>query len=303
MSQEFARWDDIDIHFKGHGDHLGGPRFRGDEPAPIAADPPGALRRARRRRSASTPRHRRSRRSPAEYDLVVGSDGVNSATRARYAESFGPHLDVRRCKFMWLGTDLVFDAFKFYIVETPYGVMQIHGYPFDATGSTFIVEMNDAVWQRAGFASTQRARSHRARAIDASIAEIRTPLRRHPRRARGPCQQLALDQLHHGAQRRVVARQRRAPRRRRPYRALLHRLRDQARDGGCARARRLPARAHRASSARARRVRSRAQTGRRVDAARGAGEPRWFENLGQYVHQDPMQFAFNILTRSTACHL
>jgi len=24
----------------------------------------------------------------------------------------------------------------------------------------------------------------------------------------------------------------------------------------------------------------------------------WFENLGQYVHQDPMQFAFNLLTRS-----
>ena len=52
---------------------------------------------------------------------------------------------------MWLGTDLVFDAFKFYIVETPHGIMQIHGYPYDATGSTFIVEMNDAVWHRAGF--------------------------------------------------------------------------------------------------------------------------------------------------------
>ena len=24
----------------------------------------------------------------------------------------------------------------------------------------------------------------------------------------------------------------------------------------------------------------------------------WFENLGQYVHQEPEQFAFNIMTRS-----
>ena len=24
----------------------------------------------------------------------------------------------------------------------------------------------------------------------------------------------------------------------------------------------------------------------------------WFENLGQYVHQEPTQFAFNIMTRS-----
>ena len=52
---------------------------------------------------------------------------------------------------MWLGTDQVFDAFKFYIGQTPYGVMQIHGYPYDATGSTFIVEMHESVWQRAGF--------------------------------------------------------------------------------------------------------------------------------------------------------
>ena len=52
---------------------------------------------------------------------------------------------------MWLGTDKVFDAFKFYIRETPYGVMQIHGYPFDATGITFIVEMTSEVWRRAGF--------------------------------------------------------------------------------------------------------------------------------------------------------
>ena len=33
---------------------------------------------------------------------------------------------------MWLGTDKVFDAFKFYVRETPHGVMQIHGYPYDA---------------------------------------------------------------------------------------------------------------------------------------------------------------------------
>ena len=54
---------------------------------------------------------------------------------------------------MWLGTDLVFDAFTFHILETPYGVMQMHGYPYDATGSTFIVEMHEDVWRAAGFAA------------------------------------------------------------------------------------------------------------------------------------------------------
>src|SRR5206468_839335 len=79
----------------------------------------------------------------ATHDLVIACDGVNSAVRARYADTFGPSLELRRCKYMWLGTDKVFDAFKFYVRETPYGVMQIHGYPYDANGSTFIVEMND----------------------------------------------------------------------------------------------------------------------------------------------------------------
>src|SRR5699024_6939039 len=77
--------------------------------------------------------------------------GVGSAVREHHADVFKPSLEVRDCKYMWLGTDRVFDSFKFYIRETPHGVMQIHGYPYDATGSTFIVEMNSSVWQAAGF--------------------------------------------------------------------------------------------------------------------------------------------------------
>ena len=118
--------------------------------APAARDPPGALPRARRRRSASAPTAPDVGELAASYDLVVAADGLNSAVRARYADTFRPTLDVRDCKYMWLGTDKVFDAFTFYIRETPHGVMQIHGYPYDATGSTFIVEMTSEVWRRAG---------------------------------------------------------------------------------------------------------------------------------------------------------
>ena len=86
-----------------------------------------------------------------DYDLVIASDGANSAVRTKYADVFRPALEHGRNKYMWLGTDLVFEAFKFYICQTPYGLMQVHGYPYDATGSTFIVEMHSDVWQRAGF--------------------------------------------------------------------------------------------------------------------------------------------------------
>ena len=83
-------------------------------------------------------------------DLVVGADGASSAVRAARAADFAPTLDPRFCKYMWLGTDLVFDAFKFYIEETPYGVFQAHGYPYSREMSTFIVETNEQTWRRAG---------------------------------------------------------------------------------------------------------------------------------------------------------
>ncbi|HET6210619.1 MAG TPA: FAD-dependent monooxygenase, partial [Jatrophihabitans sp.] len=89
-----------------------------------------------------------------DYDLVIASDGANSAVRTKYADVFGPSLDVGANKYMWLGTDLVFEAFKFYICPTSHGLIQVHGYPYDATGSTFIVEMAAEVWQRAGFAES-----------------------------------------------------------------------------------------------------------------------------------------------------
>jgi len=59
-------------------------------------------------------------------------------------------VDVHRSKYIWFGTDLVFDAFTFIFRRTEHGMFQVHGYPFDAGTSTFIVECNEPTWQRAG---------------------------------------------------------------------------------------------------------------------------------------------------------
>ena len=107
----------------------------------------------------------------ATYDLVVAADGLNSAVRARYADTFRPTLDVRDCRYMWLGTDKVFDAFKFYIAQTPYGVMQIHGYPFDATGQ-HVHRGDDA---RGVAARGLRATSPTGRGRPASPTRSRSP--------------------------------------------------------------------------------------------------------------------------------
>ena len=67
----------------------------------------------------------------AEYDLVVAADGVNSKARAAFAGVFRPEIDVRACKFVWLGTRQKFeDAFTFLFEKTGKGWMWAHAYQF-----------------------------------------------------------------------------------------------------------------------------------------------------------------------------
>jgi len=150
MAREFARWDDIDVHFRGEVFTSGGHGF-----AAMSRKRLLGILQARCAELGVRVLFRTEAPDVAElasgYDLVVAADGMNSLTRGRFAGTFGPDLERRRCKYIWLGTDLVFDAFKFYILDTPAGIMQVHGYPYSDRASTFILEMHEDVWQRAGF--------------------------------------------------------------------------------------------------------------------------------------------------------
>src|SRR5207244_13585377 len=68
---------------------------------------------------------------------------------------------------------LVFDAFKFYILDTPAGIMQVHGYPYSERASTFILEMHDDVWRRAGFGDVAASSLAPGQSDEASIEIIR----------------------------------------------------------------------------------------------------------------------------------
>ena len=86
------------------------------------------------------------------YDLIVAADGVNSKVRGALAHVFKPDIDVRACKYIWLGTQAKFDdAFTFVFEETEHGWIWAHAYQFDADTATFIVECSEATWRRTGF--------------------------------------------------------------------------------------------------------------------------------------------------------
>jgi anthraniloyl-CoA monooxygenase len=151
--QAFNHWDDIDVFYKGSRVTSGGHGFCG----------------IGRKRLLNILQQRceelgvelvfetdvqDDQALAARYgaDLVIAADGLNSRTRARYAATFQPTVETRRCRFVWLGTKKKFDAFTFVFKETEHGWFQAHIYQFDGDTSTFIVETPEDVWRKAGLA-------------------------------------------------------------------------------------------------------------------------------------------------------
>ncbi|MEU6848721.1 bifunctional salicylyl-CoA 5-hydroxylase/oxidoreductase [Actinacidiphila alni] len=150
MRKEFVRWDAIDIRHRDRLTRSGGHGFAALDRRRLLA-----LLYARCRDLGVDVRIRTSAPTAAElaadHDLVVAADGAHSATRTAHADVFRPRLTAHDCRYIWLSADLPLDAFRFEVLETPYGVMQAHAYPYRRGASTFVVEMAEEVWRRAGF--------------------------------------------------------------------------------------------------------------------------------------------------------
>jgi anthraniloyl-CoA monooxygenase len=154
ITDHFAHWDDIDVHIAGVTVTSGGHGFSG-----IARR---TLLQILARRATELGVELRFRTEYAagasldviglgDADLLVAADGVHSGVRKHYAAHFGPEIDVRHAKYIWLGTRRLFDAFTFAFVENECGVFQAHAYRFDEESSAFIVECDERSWRGAGF--------------------------------------------------------------------------------------------------------------------------------------------------------
>ena len=151
IRESFAYWDDIAVHYRGTVVKSGGHGFCGIGRKKLL----NILQ--HRARELGVKIHFETEAEPvdtyaAQYDLVVGADGVNSRVRAAHADVFRPDIDVRACKYIWLGTHQKFDdAFTFIFEETEHGWIWAHAYQFDADTATFIVECTEETWRRFGF--------------------------------------------------------------------------------------------------------------------------------------------------------
>ena len=148
---QFAYWDDIAVVHNGRRIVSGGHGFAG-----IGRKAMLVLLQARARELGVDMRFETEFKSVEDYrrdyDLVVAADGINSLVRREYQDVFKPDVDLRRCKFVWLGTHQKFDdAFTFIFEKTEHGWVWAHVYQFDAETATFIVECLPETWDRWGF--------------------------------------------------------------------------------------------------------------------------------------------------------
>jgi len=148
IQEAFNHWDDIELLFKGRSIRSGGHGFVG----------------IGRKKLLNILQERCevlgvklvfetdviSDEAYADADLIIASDGINSTIRNKYEDTFKPDIVTRPNRYIWLGTNKLYDAFTFDFRKTEHGWFQAHIYKFDANTTTFIVECPESVWQAHG---------------------------------------------------------------------------------------------------------------------------------------------------------
>ncbi|GAA4723430.1 FAD-dependent monooxygenase [Phytohabitans rumicis] len=139
-------WDDIEVRVKGERIRCGGNGMAAIERRTLLA-----LMQARAVEVGAQLRFR-TEVDPTNltgYDLVVAADGAGSRTRESLA-GLESTVETATARFIWFGTDYLFDGLTFVHERGPHGVFAVHGYPISERVSTFIVECDEPAWRAAG---------------------------------------------------------------------------------------------------------------------------------------------------------
>lgn len=157
ITQEFAYWDDIAVHFRGTVHRVGGNGFCGCSRRKLL------LILQERARELGVVLHFEvdvgDESRFADADLVLIADGINSRFREKYVDHFQPEVDVRSNKFAWMGSTRPLDAFTFIFQETEWGPFIAHAYQYEAGHSTWIFETDPETFERAGLRELDETQS------------------------------------------------------------------------------------------------------------------------------------------------
>jgi anthraniloyl-CoA monooxygenase len=157
ITDQFVIWDSIDVRFRGETVRCGG--------HVIASISRKLLLNILQRRCAELgvkvnfgiDVHDLS--ELPEHDLLIAADGVNSLVRKTYEDQFKPRIEWGNARYIWWGAERVLDAFTFIFHENQHGFFTTHAYPFSGSTSTFIVECAEETWRNAGLDEADEAQS------------------------------------------------------------------------------------------------------------------------------------------------
>ncbi|WP_298258263.1 bifunctional salicylyl-CoA 5-hydroxylase/oxidoreductase [Bradyrhizobium sp.] len=157
ITQEFAYWDDIAVHFRGTVHRVGGNGFCGCSRRQLLLILQERARELGVKLVFETEIDDESRF--ADADLVVIADGSNSRFRDKHAAHFEPEVDMRSNVFAWMGSTRPLDAFTFIFQETEWGPFIAHAYQYETGRSTWIFETDPETFKRAGLTGLDEKQS------------------------------------------------------------------------------------------------------------------------------------------------
>jgi anthraniloyl-CoA monooxygenase len=148
ITDNFAYWDDIEIHHKGTVHRIGGNGFSGCARTTLLKLLHG--------RARSLGVELRFQTEVADFnvlareaDLVIAADGINSRVREAFTDRFQPTVELRPNLFSWMGSTRPFDAFTFFFRETEHGIFIAHCYQYEVGRSTWVMETDPETFARA----------------------------------------------------------------------------------------------------------------------------------------------------------
>ncbi|MXN65650.1 bifunctional salicylyl-CoA 5-hydroxylase/oxidoreductase [Stappia sp. GBMRC 2046] len=167
ITENFAYWDDIEIHFKGSLHRIGGNGFCGCSRRTLLLLLQDRARELGIEMDFET--EIKSLDELAGADLIVAADGINSFVREQNREHFQPQVDLRPNKFTWMGSTKPLDAFTFYFKETEHGIFIAHTYQYEPGRSTWVLETDPETFDKAGLGDMSEEES--ARFLEGVFAE------------------------------------------------------------------------------------------------------------------------------------
>lgn len=85
------------------------------------------------------------------YDIIVACDGIGSSIRTQLSNEFGTTLELKKNRFVWLGSTKPLEAFTYFFRNTEHGPIVAHTYQYEQGMSTWIFECSDETFKGHGF--------------------------------------------------------------------------------------------------------------------------------------------------------